>query len=58
MYTTLWRESQPMIRFWSGDETILVRDPCPCGRTYPRLPQGLIGRLDDSDPVVRLSAHE
>jgi len=47
VYTTLWRESQPMIRFWSGDETILVRDPCPCGRTYPRLPQGLIGRLDD-----------
>lgn len=47
VYTTLWRESQPMIRFWSGDETFLVRDPCPCGRTYPRLPQGLIGRLDD-----------
>lgn len=47
VYTTLWRESQPMIRFWPGDETYMVREPCPCGRTYPLLPQGLIGRLDD-----------
>lgn len=47
VYTTLWRESQPMIRFWAGDETFMVREPCPCGRSYPLLPQGLIGRLDD-----------
>jgi phenylacetate-CoA ligase len=47
VYTTLWRESQPMIRFWPGDETYMVREPCACGRTYPLLPQGLIGRLDD-----------
>lgn len=47
VYTTLWRRSQPMIRFWAGDETYLVRDTCSCGRTYPRLPQGLLGRLDD-----------
>lgn len=47
VYTALCRESQPMIRFWAGDETYLVRDPCPCGRTYPLLPQGLLGRVDD-----------
>lgn len=47
VYTTLWRRSQPMIRFWAGDETTLVRDPCPCGRTYPLLPRGLVGRVDD-----------
>lgn len=47
VYTTLWRQSQPMIRFWAGDETFLVRDVCGCGRTYPRLPAGLIGRVDD-----------
>lgn len=47
VYTTLWRQSQPMIRFWAGDETYLTRDPCRCGRTYPRLPEGLIGRVDD-----------
>lgn len=47
VYTTLWRESQPMIRFESGDEAVLTYDPCPCGRTYPRLPQGVTGRVDD-----------
>ncbi|HEX6955694.1 MAG TPA: hypothetical protein VF156_12520, partial [Agromyces sp.] len=48
VYTHLWRESQPMIRFWSGDETYKVYDgPASCGRTYPRLPEGVVGRLDD-----------
>ena len=36
-----------MIRFWSGDITTWVNDPCPCGRTYPRLPRGIYGRSDD-----------
>jgi phenylacetate-CoA ligase len=48
VYTHLWRESQPMIRFWAGDETYKVADgPTSCGRTYPRLPEGILGRLDD-----------
>lgn len=47
VYTHLWRDSQPMIRFAPGDETYLATDPCPCGRTYPRLPEGILGRLDD-----------
>lgn len=47
VYTHLWRESQPMIRFTPGDETYLDNGPCPCGRTYPRLPEGILGRLDD-----------
>ncbi len=47
VYTHLYRESQPMIRMWAGDETYMVDDPCPCGRTYPRLPEGLLGRMDD-----------
>lgn len=47
IYTHLWRESQPMIRFAPGDETYLDDDPCPCGRTYPRMPEGVLGRLDD-----------
>lgn len=47
VYTALWRRSQPMIRYWPGDETLMLDEPCPCGRTYPRLPQGVIGRLDD-----------
>jgi phenylacetate-CoA ligase len=47
VYTHLHRRSQPMIRFWSGDESHMVHDPCPCGRTYPRLPDGVYGRVDD-----------
>lgn len=45
--THLWRRSQPMIRFWLGDEGVLDDSPCACGRTYPRLPRGVYGRLDD-----------
>ncbi len=47
VYTHLERTSQPMIRLVSGDVTRWVHDPCECGRTYPRLPRGIYGRLDD-----------
>lgn len=47
VYTHLWRESQPMIRFASNDRSFLTHEPCPCGRTYPRMPRGLMGRADD-----------
>lgn len=47
VYTHLERTSQPMIRFWAGDISMWVNDPCPCGRTYPRLPKGVYGRADD-----------
>src|SRR5438067_5783353 len=36
-----------MIRFVAGDLTRSTEAPCPCGRTYPRLPRGLYGRIDD-----------
>jgi phenylacetate-CoA ligase len=49
-YTHLERTSQPMIRYWSGDvarweshETV----DCDCGRTYPTLPDGIYGRVDE-----------
>jgi phenylacetate-CoA ligase len=47
VYTHLERNSQPMIRFWAGDIALWTDDPCPCGRTYPRLPKGIYGRADD-----------
>ncbi len=47
VYTHLKRRSQPMIRFYAGDELHMDHAPCPCGRTYPRLPAGVYGRLDD-----------
>ena len=47
VYTHLERTSQPMIRLVSGDLARWTTAPCPCGRTYPRLPQGIYGRIDD-----------
>jgi phenylacetate-CoA ligase len=47
VYTHLERTSQPMIRLVSGDRARWTNAPCPCGRTYPRLPDGLYGRFDD-----------
>ncbi|MCF6278677.1 MAG: hypothetical protein L3J16_08015 [Anaerolineales bacterium] len=47
VYTHLERTSQPMIRMESGDLTLWQDGPNPCGRTYPRLPLGIIGRIDD-----------
>ncbi|WP_199256769.1 phenylacetate--CoA ligase family protein [Alteribacillus sp. YIM 98480] len=47
VYTHLWRKSQPMIRFWPGDESYMSEERCSCGRTYPKLPEGVLGRLDD-----------
>jgi len=47
VYTHLERTSQPMIRLLSGDLSSWVNDSCPCGRSYPRLPTGIYGRIDD-----------
>ena len=47
VYTQLERASQPMIRLVSGDLTQWTNDQNPCGRTYPRLPHGIFGRIDD-----------
>jgi phenylacetate-CoA ligase len=46
-YTHLERTSQPMIRLVSGDRTEWTDAPCACGRTYPRFPRGITGRIDD-----------
>ena len=45
VYTHLERTSQPMIRLVSGDLTLWSNEPNPCGRTYPRLPNGIFGRI-------------
>jgi phenylacetate-coenzyme A ligase PaaK-like adenylate-forming protein len=51
VYTHLERTSQPMIRLLSGDLTRWEESPSPCGRTYPRLPRGVYGRIDDQFTV-------
>jgi phenylacetate-CoA ligase len=47
VYTHLERTCQPMIRLISGDVAEWTDAPCACGRTYPRFPHGIIGRIDD-----------
>lgn len=47
VYTHLERTSQPMIRLLSGDLSLWDVAPTACGRTYPRLPHGVFGRIDD-----------
>ena len=47
VYTHLERTSQPMIRLVSGDLTTWEEGPGACGRTYPVLPHGVFGRIDD-----------
>jgi phenylacetate-CoA ligase len=40
-----------MIRLLSGDLTRWESGPSPCGRTYPILPRGIHGRIDDQFTV-------
>jgi len=51
VYTHLERTSQPMIRLLSGDVTRWEAGPSACGRTYPVLPEGIFGRIDDQFTV-------
>lgn len=51
VYTHLERTSQPMIRLLSNDLTRWERGPSACGRTYPTLPRGIYGRIDDQFTV-------
>ena len=47
VYTHLERMSQPMIRLLSNDLTRWEEGPGADGRTYPILPKGIYGRIDD-----------
>ena len=43
--TTITKEAVPLVRFRTGDLCRLLYDPCPCGRTLPRLSR-IEGRSD------------
>lgn len=47
VYTTMERTSQPMIRLLSNDLTRWEAPSAERGRTYPFLPRGIYGRIDD-----------
>jgi phenylacetate-CoA ligase len=46
VYTTLFREAMPLIRYRSGDLAYFLSEPCPCGRTHRRISR-IQGRVDD-----------
>ncbi|MFD8338083.1 phenylacetate--CoA ligase family protein [Streptomyces solisilvae] len=57
VYTTLERTSQPMIRLLSNDLTRWEAPSAERGRTYPFLPRGIYGRIDDMFTVRGENVH-
>lgn len=45
VYTTLWEKGFPLLRYWTDDVMRIIRKPCKCGSSYPRL--YYLGRLAD-----------
>lgn len=44
--TMLQKEALPIVRFRIGDISSIDPEPCPCGRTHPRIKR-IYGRVDD-----------
>src|SRR4030043_2426910 len=53
---TLPNRTYPLVRFATGDLSILSDDPCPCGRTSPRQLK-LVGRVDQVTKVKGMCVH-
>jgi len=53
---TTFNKVYPLIRFGTGDLSILTETPCPCGRTSPRLLK-ILGRIDQATKVRGLFVH-
>ncbi len=53
---TTFSKTFPMIRFATGDLSYLIEDPCPCGRTSPRLGK-ILGRTDQVTKVWGIFIH-
>ena len=54
--TLLENPVYPLIRFGTGDLSYYEDDPCPCGRTSPRLMK-LVGRVDQVTKVRGMFIH-
>jgi len=53
---TLPSPTYPLVRFATGDLSILSGEPCPCGRTSPRLLK-LVGRVDQVTKIKGMFVH-
>jgi phenylacetate-CoA ligase len=45
--TTLGRVASPVLRYRTGDIVRFTAAPCACGRTFARIPGGVLARTDD-----------
>lgn len=46
VFTTLTKEAMPLLRYRTGDISVIFREPCACGRTMVKMGR-VRGRLDD-----------
>jgi len=53
---TTFNKTYPLIRFGTGDLSYLTDDPCPCGRTSPRLVR-ILGRTDQLTKIRAVFVH-
>jgi phenylacetate-CoA ligase len=53
---TTFNKVYPLIRFGTGDLSVLTETLCPCGRTSPRLVK-ILGRVDQATKVRGLFVH-
>jgi phenylacetate-CoA ligase len=53
---TCFNHVYPLIRFGSGDLSYISDEPCPCGRTSPRLIK-IVGRVDQVTKVKGMFIH-
>ena len=53
---TVNHRAYPMIRFGTGDLSVVTEGPCPCGRTSPRM-LGWRGRTDEVTKVRGMFVH-
>jgi phenylacetate-CoA ligase len=53
---TTFNTTYPLIRFGTGDLSYLTDEPCPCGRTSPRLVR-ILGRTDQLAKVRGVFVH-
>ncbi len=53
---TCFNKAYPLIRYGTGDLSYAIDEPCPCGRTSPRLVR-ILGRVDQVTKVRGMFIH-
>jgi phenylacetate-CoA ligase len=54
--TDLGKECYPLVRYGTGDLSVVVEDACSCGRTSYRL-KGILGRADEVTKIKGMFVH-